>query len=36
MGADKARAWLMRCAEAREAWFGPGGWQEPMDDACGS
>ena len=31
MGADKARAWLMRCAEAREAWFGPGGWQEPMD-----
>ena len=21
---DKARAWLMRCAEAREAWFGPG------------
>jgi ATP-dependent helicase/nuclease subunit A len=31
MGADKARAWLMRCAEAREAWFGPGGWQDPMD-----
>jgi len=31
MGADKARAWLMRCAEAREAWFGPGGWQEPLD-----
>jgi len=32
MGADKARAWLMRCAEAREAWFGPGGWQEPMGE----
>ncbi len=31
MGAEKARAWLMRCAEAREAWFGPGGWQDPMD-----
>jgi ATP-dependent helicase/nuclease subunit A len=31
MGADKARAWLMRCADAREAWFGPGGWQDPMD-----
>ena len=32
MGADKARAWLMRCAEAREAWFGPGGWQEPLNE----
>jgi len=32
MGADKARAWLMRCAEAREAWFGPGGWQEPLGE----
>ncbi len=30
MGPDKARGWLMRCAEAREAWFGPGGWQEPL------
>ena len=30
MGPDGARAWLMRCAEAREAWFGPGAWQEPM------
>lgn len=30
MGADRARAWLMRCAAAREAWFGPGGWREPM------
>jgi ATP-dependent helicase/nuclease subunit A len=32
MGADNARAWLMRCAEAREAWFGPGSWQEPMGE----
>jgi len=32
MGADSARAWLMRCAEAREVWFGPGGWQEPLDE----
>jgi ATP-dependent helicase/nuclease subunit A len=32
MGADKTRAWLMRCAGARDAWFGPGGWQEPMDE----
>ncbi|MEO0062727.1 MAG: hypothetical protein RLZZ08_1287 [Pseudomonadota bacterium] len=30
MGPDKAREWLMRCAEARDAWFGPGGWQEPL------
>lgn len=30
MGPDKARAWLMRCAEARDAWFGPGAWQEPL------
>jgi ATP-dependent helicase/nuclease subunit A len=32
MGADKARAWLSRCAQAREAWFGPGGWQEPLGE----
>jgi ATP-dependent helicase/nuclease subunit A len=25
---DGTRKWLMRCAEAREAWFGSGGWQE--------
>ena len=31
MGPDGARKWLMRCAEAREAWFGPGSWQEPLD-----
>ncbi len=30
MGPDKAREWLMRCADARAAWFGPGGWQEPL------
>jgi ATP-dependent helicase/nuclease subunit A len=30
MGPDKAREWLMRCADARSAWFGPGGWQEPL------
>lgn len=31
LGPDGVRAWLMRCADAREAWFGPGGWQEPLD-----
>jgi len=30
MGPDEVEAFLLRCAEAREAWFGPGGWQEPM------
>jgi len=30
MGPEKAREWLMRCADARQAWFGPGGWQEPL------
>ncbi len=32
MGPDGARKWLMRCAEARDVWLGPGGWQEPLDD----
>nr|WP_166175565.1 double-strand break repair helicase AddA [Altererythrobacter segetis] len=32
MGPDGARKWLMRCAEARDAWLGPGGWQEPLGD----
>jgi len=32
MGPDGARKWLMRCAEAREAWLGTGGWQEPLGD----
>ena len=27
---QRARAWLMRCAEARAMWFGPGAWQPPM------
>ncbi len=27
MGADKVERFLLRCAEAREAWLGPGGWQ---------
>ena len=30
MGPDEVQGWLLRCAEAREAWFGPGAWQEPM------
>ena len=30
MGPDDVEAYLLSCAEAREAWFGPGGWQEPM------
>lgn len=31
MGPDGVRAWLMRCASARDAWFGQGSWQEPLD-----
>ena len=27
MGPDGVRGWLMRCADAREMWFGPGSWQ---------
>lgn len=30
MGPDDVEQYLLRCAEARDAWFGPGGWQEPM------
>ncbi|MCB2079398.1 MAG: UvrD-helicase domain-containing protein, partial [Novosphingobium sp.] len=30
MGPSDVEAYLLRCAEAREAWFGTGGWQEPM------
>jgi ATP-dependent helicase/nuclease subunit A len=30
MGPDAVQAFLLRCASAREAWFGPGSWQEPM------
>ena len=31
LGPEGTRAYLMRCAEAREAWFGPGSWQPPME-----
>jgi ATP-dependent helicase/nuclease subunit A len=30
MGPDAVQGFLLRCASAREAWFGPGSWQEPM------
>jgi len=30
MGPEKTRGWLMRCAGARELWWGPGAWQEPL------
>lgn len=30
LGPDAVESWLLRCAEAREAWEGPGGWQPPM------
>ncbi len=30
-GPDGARAWLMRCAAARDVWLGPGAWQPPME-----
>ncbi|MET1754858.1 double-strand break repair helicase AddA [Novosphingobium sp. RD2P27] len=30
LGPDAVQAFLLRCASAREAWLGPGGWQEPM------
>ena len=32
MGPDKVPAWLLRCASARDAWTGPGGWLPPMKD----
>ncbi len=31
MGADGARSWLMRCAEARDVWFGEGAWQDDVE-----
>ena len=31
MGADGAKAWLMRCADAREVWFGSGAWQDDLE-----
>ena len=30
LGPADVRSWLMRCASARDAWFGPAGWQPPM------
>ncbi len=30
MAPEDVEKWLLRCAEARGAWFGSGGWQEPM------
>ena len=30
MGPDDVEAYLLRCAEASDVWFGPGSWQEPM------
>ena len=27
IGPDAVESWLLRCAEAREAWIGPGSWQ---------
>jgi ATP-dependent helicase/nuclease subunit A len=30
MGAEGVERFLMRCAEARAVWFGPGSWQEPL------
>ena len=30
-GPDGARGWLMRCAAARDVWFGSGAWQPPME-----
>ena len=30
LGPMAVPGWLLRCAKAREAWEGPGGWQPPM------
>ena len=30
MGPDGAREWLMRCADARDAWYGEGGWPDDL------
>ena len=27
---EQVEAWLLRCAAAREMWFGPGAWQPPL------
>ena len=31
LGAEATERYLMRCAQAREVWFGPGSWQPPLD-----
>lgn len=31
LGPDAVEGWLLRCADAREAWHGPGAWQPPME-----
>ncbi|MBS0482906.1 MAG: double-strand break repair helicase AddA [Proteobacteria bacterium] len=31
LGPDAVQAYLLRCADAREAWHGPGAWQPPME-----
>lgn len=30
MTAEQLEGWLLRCAGARELWFGPGAWQVPL------
>ena len=30
MTAEQLESWLLRCAGARELWFGPGAWQVPL------
>ena len=31
LGAEATEKYLLQCAQARELWFGPGGWQSPLD-----
>ncbi len=31
LGPDAVESYLLRCAQARDAWDGPGGWQPPME-----
>jgi ATP-dependent helicase/nuclease subunit A len=30
LGPEDVQKWLLRCGEAREAWFGPGSWVPPL------
>ncbi len=32
MGPDDVERYLLRCGDAREAWFGPGSWMPPLRD----